>query len=149
MRGIPGVGTPNPGPRRPWRGPWLFQPQRETDSGHAQIQPWWGMGATHTHFEVELVHAQGQQLKICILTADFWGLKTAGGTATAYHLLAGVLGGNKDFKASSWNVVCTELPLPFQLTIASRHFLYRHTHSLSQFYSVVNLSTFDRPFRAR
>lgn len=32
-----------------------------------------------------------QALKVCILTADFWGLKSAGGTATAYHLLAAVL----------------------------------------------------------
>ena len=40
--------------------------------------------------------AQGQKvLKICIMSADFWGLKTAGGTATAYHLLAAVLSKNK------------------------------------------------------
>lgn len=25
------------------------------------------------------------------MSADFWGLKTAGGTATAYHLLAAML----------------------------------------------------------
>ena len=31
------------------------------------------------------------KLKVCILTADFWGLKAAGGTATAYHLLAAAL----------------------------------------------------------
>ena len=30
-------------------------------------------------------------LNVCILTADFWGLKSAGGTATAYHLLAAAL----------------------------------------------------------
>ncbi|KAK9813475.1 hypothetical protein WJX73_001034 [Symbiochloris irregularis] len=29
--------------------------------------------------------------KVCIMTADFWGLKNAGGTATAYHLMASVL----------------------------------------------------------
>lgn len=29
-------------------------------------------------------------LGICIMTADFWGLKSAGGTATAYELLAEV-----------------------------------------------------------
>lgn len=31
---------------------------------------------------------RGAPLGVCILTADFWGLKNAGGTATAYHLLA-------------------------------------------------------------
>ena len=30
-------------------------------------------------------------LKVCVFTADFWGLKSAGGTATAYHLLAELL----------------------------------------------------------
>jgi len=30
-------------------------------------------------------------LKVCVMSADFWGLKTAGGTATAYHLLAAML----------------------------------------------------------
>jgi len=30
----------------------------------------------------------GAPLGVRILTADFWGLKAAGGTATAYHLLA-------------------------------------------------------------
>lgn len=30
-------------------------------------------------------------LNICIMSADFWGSKAAGGTATAYHLLAAVL----------------------------------------------------------
>ena len=34
---------------------------------------------------------RGARLGICIMTADFWGLKSAGGTATAYHLLAQVL----------------------------------------------------------
>lgn len=32
----------------------------------------------------------GQPLGVCIFTADFWGSPTAGGTATAYHLLAQV-----------------------------------------------------------
>lgn len=50
-----------------------------------------------------LLHLQGPQLKVCILTADFWGMKAAGGTATAYHLLAGVLAGSKDFKAGPIN----------------------------------------------
>ena len=34
---------------------------------------------------------RGAKLGVCIMTADFWGLKSAGGTATAYHLLAQVL----------------------------------------------------------
>ncbi|KAK9907269.1 hypothetical protein WJX75_000339 [Coccomyxa subellipsoidea] len=34
---------------------------------------------------------RGAPLGVCIMTADFWGLKTAGGTATAYHLLAQAL----------------------------------------------------------
>lgn len=34
---------------------------------------------------------RGAPLGVCIMTADYWGLKTAGGTATAYHLLAQVL----------------------------------------------------------
>ena len=29
--------------------------------------------------------------QVCVMSADFWGLKTAGGTATAYHLLAAML----------------------------------------------------------
>lgn len=37
----------------------------------------------------------GAPLGVCILTADFWGLKSAGGTATAYHLLAQVRRGLK------------------------------------------------------
>ena len=31
---------------------------------------------------------QGEPLGVCIMTSDFWGLHAAGGTATAYHLLA-------------------------------------------------------------
>lgn len=38
-----------------------------------------------------LQQANPKALKVCIMTADFWGLKSAGGTATAYHLLAAVL----------------------------------------------------------
>ena len=38
------------------------------------------------------------KLNICILSADFWGLKSAGGTATAYHLLAAVLGQVDNFE---------------------------------------------------
>ena len=37
-------------------------------------------------------------LKVCIMSADFWGLKSAGGTATAYHLLAAVLSKNPAIK---------------------------------------------------
>ena len=44
-------------------------------------------------------HASGQ-LKVCIFSADFWGLKSAGGTATAYHLLAAVLGKVQDLEVS-------------------------------------------------
>ena len=40
-------------------------------------------------------------LNACIMSADFWGLKTAGGTATAYHLLAAVLSKHKNIKVSS------------------------------------------------
>jgi len=38
---------------------------------------------------VTLYHP-GEVLGVCIMTADFWGSPTAGGTATAYHLLAQV-----------------------------------------------------------
>ena len=40
-------------------------------------------------------------LNVCILTADFWGLKAAGGTATAYHLLAAVLAKEERLNVSS------------------------------------------------
>ncbi len=40
---------------------------------------------TVTHAELPLV------AQVCLMTADFWGLPTAGGTATAYGLLAGAL----------------------------------------------------------
>ena len=33
---------------------------------------------------------RGEPLGVCVMTADFWGLRSAGGTATAYHLLAQV-----------------------------------------------------------
>lgn len=36
------------------------------------------------------LYKPGHQLGVCIFTADFWGSPTAGGTATAYHLLAHV-----------------------------------------------------------
>ena len=42
-------------------------------------------------------------LNVCIVTADFWGLAAAGGTATAYHLLAAVLA-----KEESLNVSCQQ-----------------------------------------
>lgn len=34
------------------------------------------------------------KLHVCIVTCDFWGLPAAGGTATAYHLLASYLADN-------------------------------------------------------
>lgn len=40
-------------------------------------------------------------LKVCIMSADFWGMKAAGGTATAYHLLAGVLAASRRLKVTS------------------------------------------------
>ena len=40
-------------------------------------------------------------LRVCIMTADFWGLKSAGGTATAYHLLAAVLAKEKNLHVSA------------------------------------------------
>ena len=36
------------------------------------------------------LYQPGDPLGVCIMTADFWGSPTAGGTATAYHLLARV-----------------------------------------------------------
>lgn len=58
-------------------------------------------------------HASGSsagKLKVCILTADFWGLKAAGGTATAYHLLAAALA-----KEESLNVrILTHSPSGYQ-----------------------------------
>lgn len=42
------------------------------------------------------------KLKVCILTADFWGLKSAGGTATAYHLLAAVLAKQDHLDVRHW-----------------------------------------------
>jgi len=47
----------------------------------------------------------GDPLGVCIMTADFWGLRSAGGTATAYHLLAQVLTlafSLKDLPEESW-----------------------------------------------
>lgn len=49
------------------------------------------MTSTPKKRESALVAGQSGKLRVCILTADFWGLKSAGGTATAYHLLAAVL----------------------------------------------------------
>ena len=37
------------------------------------------------------LRGRGEPLGVCIMTADFWGLRSAGGTATAYHLLAQVI----------------------------------------------------------
>ena len=47
-------------------------------------------------------HSSGSgKLKVCILTADFWGLKAAGGTATAYHLLAAALAKEENLQVSA------------------------------------------------
>jgi len=46
------------------------------------------------------VVADPTALKVCIMTADFWGLKSAGGTATVYHLLAAVLANSKHIHVS-------------------------------------------------
>ena len=61
-------------------------------------------------------------LKVCIMSADFWGLKSAGGTATAYHLLAAVLSKDKSIKVG-----------PDQLHMhlnASKTFRYMHDRLL-------------------
>lgn len=39
-----------------------------------------------------------QPLRVCLLTADFWGRKGAGGTATAYSLLAAALDEDPDLE---------------------------------------------------
>lgn len=46
------------------------------------------------------------------MTADFWGLRGAGGTATAYHLLAAVLSKHAEFEvrhASLWPIMTHKL----------------------------------------
>lgn len=48
--------------------------------------------------------ANPKALKVCIMTADFWGLKSAGGTATAYHLLAAVLAKSKGLHVSNLQI---------------------------------------------
>ena len=61
--------------------------------------------------ESSLVRAgASKKLKVCILTADFWGLKSAGGTATAYHLLAAVLAKeeNLDVSGSCPRLLCVK-----------------------------------------
>ncbi len=44
---------------------------------------------------------RSKPLKVCVMSADFWGLKTAGGTATAYHLLAAMLAKSHALEVSS------------------------------------------------
>ena len=52
-------------------------------------------------------HSSGTgKLKVCILTADFWGLKAAGGTATAYHLLAAALAKEDSLQVSADSLFC-------------------------------------------
>ncbi|CAL8462880.1 g2414 [Coccomyxa elongata] len=43
---------------------------------------------------------RGAPLGVCIMTADYWGLKTAGGTATAYHLLAQALASSEELQVT-------------------------------------------------
>ena len=57
--------------------------------------------------------ADPKALKVCIMTADFWGLKSAGGTATAYHLLAAVLAKSKDIHVST--STCSRIELYVRL----------------------------------
>ena len=49
------------------------------------------------------VRKQSKVLKTCVMSADFWGLKTAGGTATAYHLLASTLAKSHALQARTTN----------------------------------------------
>lgn len=37
---------------------------------------------------------QAAELRVCIMSADFWGVPASGGTATAYHLLADAIASN-------------------------------------------------------
>ena len=41
---------------------------------------------------------------MCIATADFWGLKAAGGTATAYHLMAAALAKHSSLQVLAWHM---------------------------------------------
>ena len=68
--------------------------------------------------EAQPKQANPEALKVCILTADFWGLKSAGGTATAYHLLAAVLAKSPNLHVSPdrprnirLNSTCAQLSL--------------------------------------
>ena len=44
------------------------------------------------------------------MSADFWGLKTAGGTATAYHLLAAMLAKSHALEVKSSTAACIRQP---------------------------------------
>ena len=55
-----------------------------------------------------VLHQPGQPLGVCILTSDFWGTPSAGGTATAYHLLAHV---RPDALLSCIQLGCARTPL--------------------------------------
>ena len=79
--------------------------------------------------------ADPKALKVCIMTADFWGLKSAGGTATAYHLLAAVLAKSKALHVS----VPSTLPGNQLLTVQTAHDFQRQAgsnpHDCSQVWS--------------
>ena len=52
--------------------------------------------------------------QVCVMSADFWGLKTAGGTATAYHLLAAMLAKSHALEVRlTWNMpyICFKGPI--------------------------------------
>lgn len=62
--------------------------------------------------DVQTLGGSSEKLKVCIFSADFWGLKSAGGTATAYHLLAAVLGkvDSLEVNTSAWIVLRRMFP---------------------------------------
>lgn len=80
---------------------------REAESGLCRLQNVEKNVAAETQeaaqVEAEVDNwANPNAIKVCIMTADFWGLKSAGGTATAYHLLAAVLAKSRDLHVSLW-----------------------------------------------
>jgi len=53
-----------------------------------------------------------RKLKVCTMSADFWGLPTAGGTATAYGLLTSAL--SEDTSLDVHTSLCSVSSWPFQ-----------------------------------